>query len=79
MINYVFEFYISLLLLIDVVKHLFGITKPKIIFCDGVNYEKVKEATKKFKPTIFTLCTHLREVKKIDDLLEPTTTERVYQ
>ncbi|KAM7344317.1 uncharacterized protein ACRADG_011095 [Cochliomyia hominivorax] len=63
----------------DVIKNLFDITKPKIIFCDGGHYEKVKEATMKFKPTIYTIHNHLYGVKKIEDLLEPTTREQYYQ
>ncbi|XP_037812606.1 luciferin 4-monooxygenase-like isoform X1 [Lucilia sericata] len=63
----------------DVVKRLFDITQPKIIFCHGIHYDKVKEATQRFKPIIYTIQNHLSDVKKIEDLLEPTATEQFYR
>lgn len=64
---------------LDVIKHLYDFIKPKVIFCDGLQYEKVKKASEGFKPLIYTLCNHLDQVPKLEDLLEPTTSEYIYQ
>ncbi|XP_013114533.2 uncharacterized protein LOC106092272 [Stomoxys calcitrans] len=60
-------------------KHCFGITKPSIIFCDGSNYEIIKNATIYFKPAIYTLSDHIEGVPSILDLLEPTEMELFFQ
>ncbi|KAM7360118.1 uncharacterized protein ACRADG_003444 [Cochliomyia hominivorax] len=54
----------------SVVANLYEFSKPKIIFCDGWEYEKVKSVSETFKPLIFTLCNHLENVPKVQDLLE---------
>lgn len=59
--------------------HVFSITKPTLIFCDGHEYEKIHEATKGWHPEIFTLTDHVEGVSSIETLLDPTTTERMYQ
>ncbi|XP_034489226.1 probable 4-coumarate--CoA ligase 3 [Drosophila innubila] len=41
-----------------VIEKLFDITKPKIIFCDGDEYEKVKAATEKLNVKIVTMRNH---------------------
>lgn len=64
---------------LDVVKHIYDFVQPKVIFCDGDYYERVQKASEKFKPLIYTLCNHLDQVPKIEDLLEPTQTEHFYQ
>ncbi|KAH8285042.1 hypothetical protein KR054_004255, partial [Drosophila jambulina] len=60
-------------------KHVFSITKPNLIFCDGDIYEKVHAATIEWQPEIFTLTDHIEGVSNIETLLEPTTTETSYQ
>ncbi|XP_017033205.1 uncharacterized protein [Drosophila kikkawai] len=59
-------------------KYVLSITKPKLIFCDGNNYEKVHAATIEWQPEIYTLTDHLEGVPIIESLLEPTTTEMSY-
>ncbi|XP_037941983.1 4-coumarate--CoA ligase 1-like [Teleopsis dalmanni] len=36
----------------NVIEHLFNITKPKVIFCDGLRYEKIKNLEDLLEPTI---------------------------
>ncbi|XP_065372072.1 uncharacterized protein LOC135963971 [Calliphora vicina] len=62
----------------SVVKHIYDFIQPKVIFCDGQYYEKVKSASESFKPLIYTLCNHLDNVPKLEDLLEPTVTEHFF-
>ncbi|KAM7361898.1 uncharacterized protein ACRADG_012762 [Cochliomyia hominivorax] len=64
---------------LSIVKHIYSFIQPKIIFCDGQYYKKVKEASEPFKPLIYTLCNHLDNVPKLEDLLQPTDTEYLYQ
>ncbi|XP_062132798.1 uncharacterized protein LOC133843313 [Drosophila sulfurigaster albostrigata] len=63
----------------DTIKHAFGLTKPKIIFCDGLEYNKIKSATQGWSPEIFTMIDHVEGVPKIESLLDPTPTEMFYQ
>ncbi|KAH8285043.1 hypothetical protein KR054_004254 [Drosophila jambulina] len=60
-------------------KHVFSITKPNLIFCDGNIYEKVRAATIEWQPEMYTLTDHVEGVPNIESLLEPTTTETSYQ
>ncbi|KAM7348166.1 uncharacterized protein ACRADG_007581 [Cochliomyia hominivorax] len=59
--------------------HCFGLTKPKVVFCDADVYKKVYLATKAYKPKIITISGKVEGVEKITDFLEPTKTERFYQ
>ncbi|XP_061394108.1 uncharacterized protein LOC133329646 [Musca vetustissima] len=59
--------------------HCFGITKPAIIFCDGQDYEKVKNSTKSFRPDIYTISEHIEGVPSILELLKPNPKEYFYQ
>ncbi|KAH8401030.1 hypothetical protein KR009_002567 [Drosophila setifemur] len=59
-------------------KHVFTITKPTVIFCDGIDIKKIQNATREWSPEIFTLTDHADAVPSIETLLEPTTTERTY-
>jgi len=59
--------------------HVFSITKPTLIFCDGHEYDKVHKATVGWHPEILTLTEHVEGVQGIETLLDPTTTERMYQ
>ncbi|KAH8300227.1 hypothetical protein KR044_011966, partial [Drosophila immigrans] len=62
----------------DVIAALYAITKPKLIFCDGNDYELIKSITHEWNPTICTLINHIENVPKIEDHLQPTTTEDSY-
>ncbi|KAH8301567.1 hypothetical protein KR059_006097, partial [Drosophila kikkawai] len=59
--------------------HVFSITKPKLIFCDGQEYEKVLASTKEWQPEILTVTEPIEGVPHIESLLEPTPTEVFYQ
>ncbi|KAH8347945.1 hypothetical protein KR084_002454, partial [Drosophila pseudotakahashii] len=59
--------------------HVFSITKPTLIFCDGHEYDKVHKATVGWHPEILTLTEHVEGVQGIETLLDPTTTEKFYQ
>ncbi|KAH8370821.1 hypothetical protein KR093_005113, partial [Drosophila rubida] len=63
----------------DTIKYVFNITKPKLIFCDGLDYAKIKAATRTWKPEIFTMVDHMDDVPTIESLLDPTTTEMFYK
>ncbi|XP_062142773.1 uncharacterized protein LOC133850652 [Drosophila sulfurigaster albostrigata] len=53
----------------DKIRKLYGITKPKIIFCDGDEYEKVEDATKHLNLKIVTMRNHKDGSISIDDVL----------
>ncbi|XP_016947817.1 luciferin 4-monooxygenase [Drosophila biarmipes] len=59
--------------------HIFSITKPKVLFCDGQEYEKVRSATKGWEPEIFIVSDPIEGVPYIETLLDPTKTEMFYQ
>ncbi|EDV36237.1 uncharacterized protein Dana_GF12065 [Drosophila ananassae] len=59
--------------------HVFSITKPSLIFCDGQDYQKVRAATSEWQPEIFTITEPLPGVPHIETLLDPTPTEFCYQ
>ncbi|XP_017033130.1 uncharacterized protein [Drosophila kikkawai] len=59
--------------------HVFSITKPSMIFCDGCDIKKIKAATIGWSPEIYTLTDHVYGVPSIESLLDPTSTERTYQ
>ncbi|XP_017150721.1 4-coumarate--CoA ligase-like 7 [Drosophila miranda] len=61
------------------ITHVFSITKPSLIFCDGIEYEKVHAATIGWHPDIYTLTDHVEGIPKIETLLDPTTSEKMYQ
>ena len=63
----------------DSIRHLFGITRPKVIFCDGTLYDKVFQTTQSWSPSIFTLDDHVEGVPQVESLLEPTESEVLYQ
>ncbi|XP_017075465.2 4-coumarate--CoA ligase 1-like [Drosophila eugracilis] len=53
-------------------------TKPPIIFCDENVYEKVKSASSKWHPEIYTITGKVLGVPSIEVLAETTETEDVY-
>ncbi|XP_049306752.1 uncharacterized protein LOC105223067 isoform X2 [Bactrocera dorsalis] len=63
----------------DTIRHIFHITKPKIIFCDGEYYEKFHEATSSLNPLFYTLTEHIEGVGTVEDLLSPMPNEDLYK
>ncbi|KNC22021.1 hypothetical protein FF38_14204 [Lucilia cuprina] len=63
----------------NVCTQIFEKIQPKIIFCDGLHYEKLKKAAAAFKPAIYTICNHVENVPRIEELLEPTKSERNFK
>uniref|UniRef100_A0A0A1X140 4-coumarate--CoA ligase 1 n=1 Tax=Zeugodacus cucurbitae TaxID=28588 RepID=A0A0A1X140_ZEUCU len=63
----------------DTIRQVFNITAPKIIFCDGEVYEKLREATSSLKPLFYTLTNHIDGVAKVEDLLDPIPNEELYK
>ncbi|XP_016955244.1 luciferin 4-monooxygenase isoform X2 [Drosophila biarmipes] len=57
---------------------LFGITKPRLIFCDGNEFEKVRAATKDLQVKIATMRNHPEGALRIQDILT-TPVEQNYQ
>jgi len=51
------------------IEQLFDITKPKIIFCDGDEYEKVKVATEKLNVKIVTMRNSKKGSISIEEVL----------
>lgn len=62
-----------------VLKDLYVLTKPKIMFCDGEDYEIIKQATAEWAPKIILLTGQVDGVPSIEDLLNPHPAERFYQ
>ena len=62
----------------DTLTHCYGVTKPKIIFCDGEDYEKIRASTGNNRPLFITLSEHIEGVTKILDLLAPQSDEDSY-
>ncbi|XP_022209477.2 4-coumarate--CoA ligase 2-like [Drosophila obscura] len=56
--------------LTDIIEKLFHITKPRIIFCDGDEYEKVREATAKLDVKIVTMRNHPTNSIRIQEVLQ---------
>ncbi|KAH8389954.1 hypothetical protein KR200_004718 [Drosophila serrata] len=71
----------SLSLVLDEVtqKHIFSLTKPSLVFCDGKIYEKIHKATLKWQPEIYILTDIVAGVPNIEILLDPSPTERFYE
>ncbi|EDW09683.1 4-coumarate--CoA ligase 1 [Drosophila mojavensis] len=64
----------------ETVTHLFAVTKPKIMFCDAADYERINQVTKAFAPKIITLTGRVPGVPHIEDLLlQPVPGEATYQ
>lgn len=52
------------------IEKLYDITKPRLIFCDGEEYAKVKSATSKLNVKIVTMRNHHRDSISIEQVLE---------
>ncbi|XP_055840538.1 probable 4-coumarate--CoA ligase 3 [Episyrphus balteatus] len=62
----------------DGVRHIFSITKPKIMFCDGGEvYQIVKESLAEIDPSIpiYTIKNHFEGVRRIEELIVSTGKE----
>ncbi|XP_026850331.1 4-coumarate--CoA ligase-like 7 [Drosophila persimilis] len=62
----------------DTLKHLFSITRPRIIFCDGLVYPRISIISRMFKSHVYTLKDHRLGIPRVEDLLEPTKAELYY-
>ncbi|TMW49712.1 hypothetical protein DOY81_005201 [Sarcophaga bullata] len=65
----------------DGIKHIYSITKPKLMFCDGGIYDKVKKAFEESdlnSTVIYTINDHREGVPKLSDLLSPTHREEEF-
>ncbi|XP_017060756.1 luciferin 4-monooxygenase-like [Drosophila ficusphila] len=51
------------------IKKLFDITKPKLIFCDGDEFEKVRSATSHLEVKLITMRNHPSDSIRIDEVL----------
>lgn len=62
-------------------KHIFGITKPKVMFCDGHIYEEMKQSLKDIKLDcpIYTVCEHIDGVPNIEEFLVAHPREPFFQ
>ncbi|EDW61946.1 uncharacterized protein [Drosophila virilis] len=64
---------------INTLKHVLTITQPKLIFCDAVDFEKLKTASAAWTPELITVTGKVEGVTYIEELLTPTNTEMFYQ
>ncbi|XP_030558001.1 4-coumarate--CoA ligase 1-like [Drosophila novamexicana] len=64
---------------INTLTHVLTITKPKLIFCDAVDYEKLKTASAAWTPELITVTGKVEGVTYIEELLSPTETEMLYR
>ncbi|KAH8344113.1 hypothetical protein KR084_004598 [Drosophila pseudotakahashii] len=62
----------------DTMKHLFSITRPRIIFCDGSVYQRLSIIARILKSHVYTLKYHRLGMPRVEDLLEPTKAELYY-
>ncbi|EDV41720.1 uncharacterized protein Dana_GF17359 [Drosophila ananassae] len=53
----------------NTIEKLYNITKPKLIFCDGDEFEKVREATSQLNVKIITMRNHPSDSITIDEVL----------
>jgi len=51
------------------IEKLFDITKPRLIFCDGEEYEKITSATSNLNVMIITMRNHHKDSISIDEVL----------
>ncbi|XP_034664850.1 luciferin 4-monooxygenase-like [Drosophila subobscura] len=59
----------------EIIEKLYNITKPRIVFCDGDEYEKVREATAKLDVKIVTMRNHPTNSIRIQDVLQTPVEE----
>jgi len=65
----------------DGIKHTYSTTKPKLLFCDGAIYSRVKEALKEIPLDIdiYTMKDHIEGVPKVTDMLKETKEEKNFK
>ncbi|XP_023160554.2 4-coumarate--CoA ligase 1-like [Drosophila hydei] len=63
----------------EAIAALYAITKPKIIFCDGRDYELLKGLTKDWTPKFITLSDPTENVTGIEELLANAIKENNYE
>lgn len=61
-----------------IVQGLYSVTKPKIMFIDGPDYDRIKEITKEWSPKLITLTGKVEGVTSIEDLVKPHPAEKIY-
>ncbi|XP_017003417.2 luciferin 4-monooxygenase-like [Drosophila takahashii] len=59
----------------EIIEKLFAITRPRLIFCDGDEFEKVREATAKLDVKIVTMRNHPAGTLRIDEVLKTPAEE----
>lgn len=64
---------------VDTLRHIFGITKPSIIFCDALDFEKLKTACSAWEPELITVTGKVQDVACVEELLLPTKTNQLYE
>ncbi|KAH8364634.1 hypothetical protein KR084_009319 [Drosophila pseudotakahashii] len=57
------------------IERLFGITRPRLIFCDGDDFAKVRAATEKLQVRIVTMRNHPKGSLRIEDILRTSVAE----
>lgn len=68
--------------ILEGIKHTYSITKPKILFCDGFIYQKVKEALNEcglYDTKICTIDDYKEDVPKLSDFLKETYREKEFK
>ena len=65
----------------DGIKHIYSITKPKIMFCDGSILPKMKEALKEINLNcdIYTMSDHVSGSREITEFLQSSSNEENYR
>jgi hypothetical protein len=65
----------------DEIKHLLGITAPKLIFCDDENYLNVKECLTELNldTIVITLGSSFPSAQNIDSILKATGEESLFE
>ncbi|EDW74649.1 uncharacterized protein Dwil_GK15796 [Drosophila willistoni] len=63
----------------DTLQHILSITKPKVIFCEVGDYERIKDASSSWERELVTLDGKIQDVVYVEELLEPTKTEMFFQ
>ncbi|XP_017864623.1 PREDICTED: 4-coumarate--CoA ligase 1-like [Drosophila arizonae] len=63
----------------EAIASLYAITKPKIIFCDGRDYEFLKLITKDWTAQLITLSEHIENATGIEEILATAINENNYE
>ncbi|XP_034102158.1 uncharacterized protein LOC117566724 [Drosophila albomicans] len=63
----------------EVIKELYELTKPSIMFVDAEDYEIMKQVCAEWNPKFITMTGRIEGIPNIEDLLKPHPMERFYQ